>query len=235
MARVLIILTSHDKLGDTGDKTGFHWEELTTPYWVFREAGLEVDLASVEGGQPPADPGSDDGEGQRPASVQRFMDDESAMAALKEAGAVADLNSKDYGAVFLPGGHGTMWDLRQSDAVGRFISGVYAGGGVVGAVCHGPAGLLGATRDGGAPLVEGKRVNAFTNSEETAAGLDDVVPFLLESELKAQGAHFESAVEDFCGHSVRDDRLVTGQNPASAEMVAHRMLEAMKDYGLKAA
>jgi len=235
MTRVLMVLTSWDKLGDTGDKTGFFWEEMAKPYWSFRDAGLQVDLASVQGGHPPADPGSDDGNGQRTEAVQRFMDDADAMTALETTAKLADIDPSQYDAVFLPGGHGTMWDLRQTEAVGQAVSRIYERGGVVGAVCHGPAGLLGATEPGGAPLVQGKRVNGFTNSEEKAAGLDTVVPFLLEDALKEQGAKFQHSVEDFCGFAVRDGRLVTGQNPASSEMVAHRMLEALEEAGLKAA
>src|SRR6056297_2822848 len=215
MTRVLMILTSWDKLGDTGDKTGFFWEEMAKPYWSFRDAGLEVALASVQGGHPPADPGSDDGNGQRTEAVQRFMDDADAMTALETTAKLADIDPSQYDAVFLPGGHGTMWDLRQTEAVGQAVSRIYA--------------------RGGAPLVQGKRVNGFTNSEEKAAGLDTVVPFLLEDALKEQGANFQHSVEDFCGFAVRDGRLVTGQNPASSEMVAHRMLEALEEAGLKAA
>ena len=235
MTRVLMILTSNETLGATGEKTGFFWEELANPYWTFRDAGLQVDLASVEGGQPPADPGSDDGNGKRTAAVQRFMDDSKAMEALRSTAKIDDLDTTGYDAVFLPGGHGTMWDLRQSGAVGHAVAHIYEQGGVVGAVCHGPAGLLGATLKSGDPLVKGKRVNGFTNAEEKAVGLDAVVPYLLEDVLKEQGARFESSVEDFCGHSVRDGRLVTGQNPASSEMTAHRVLEALEEHGLKAA
>ena len=235
MTRVLMILTSNETLGQTGDKTGFYWEEMAKPYWTFRDAGLDVDLASVSGGHPPADPNSDDENGQRSEAVQRFMDDAEAMQALKTTAGIDAVDPSHYDAVFLPGGHGTMWDLRQTDAVGQAVTAIYDRGGVVGAVCHGPAGLLGATLKDGTPLVKGKRVNAFTNAEEKAVGLEDVVPFMLEDALKEQGAKFESSVEEFCGHTVRDGRLVTGQNPASSEMTAHRMCEALEEAGLKAA
>jgi len=137
--------------------------------------------------------------------------------------------------VFLPGGHGTMWDLRQTPAVAKAVAAVYEQGGVVGAVCHGPAGLIEATLSDGTPLIKGRRINGFTNSEERAAGLSDVVPYLLEDGLRAQGAEFECGVEDFCGFALRDDRIVTGQNPDSSAAVAEHMLSALRDMDRAAA
>ncbi|MGD1876441.1 MAG: type 1 glutamine amidotransferase domain-containing protein [Kiloniellaceae bacterium] len=230
--RILILLTSNDALGDTGKPTGFHWEELTTPYWLLRDAGYDIDFASPAGGQPPADPQTGKKE-DRPASVQRFMDDEDAMGALKASRPVVEANADAYAAIYLPGGHGTMWDLAQSPAVGGLIAKAYEGGAVIGAICHGPAGLTGATLSSGEPLVRGKRVNSFTDAEEREVGLDKVVPYLLESRLREQGAKFEDNPEPFGAHVVRDGRLVTGQNPASAEKLGKLLIEALQEEAKK--
>jgi putative intracellular protease/amidase len=224
-----MILTSNDKMGADGAHTGFYWEEMAVPYWAFRDAGHTVDLASVQGGHPPADPASDDDPQARPRAVKRFMDDSQAMNALKNTMPVADVDPQRYDGVFLPGGHGTMWDLKQTPKVAKTVSAIHESGGVIGAVCHGPAGLLGAKRSDGTPLLKGRKVNGFTNSEEKAAGLADVVPFLLEDELKAEGANFERSAEDFCGFASRDARIVTGRNPDSSAAVAEHMLAALND------
>jgi len=227
-SRVLILTTSHDKLGETGKPTGFHWQELTDPYWALRDAGYAVEIASVAGGQPPADPGSDDGEGERPASVQRFMDDTTAMTALSNTRPAAHATPGDYDAIYLPGGHGTMWDLPHTKAVTDLIAKAWEAGAVVAAVCHGPAALTGVELSDGTPLVKGKRVNSFTDAEERAVGLEEVVPFLLESKLREQGAKFEGNGENFGAHVARDGRLLTGQNPASAAPLAQAIMEALK-------
>jgi len=224
--RALVILTSHAETGSTGEPTGFYWEELAAPYWALRDAGYAVELASVAGGEPPADPSSA-GADDRPAPVARFLDDAGAMRDLAATRPVAEVDGADYDVVYLPGGHGTMWDLAQTDAVGAAVSRAWAAGAVVGAVCHGPAGLVGAKAEDGTPLVAGRRVNAFTDAEERAAGLEDVVPYLLETRLRQLGARFEANAEPFGPHAVRDGRLVTGQNPASSERVAELMLEAL--------
>ena len=164
-----MILTSHGQLGDTGRKTGFYWEEFATPYWKLRDAGHTVDIASVKGGNPPADPGSAQPDG-RAKSVQRFMDDAKAMAALKASKPIEEAELGDYDAVFLPGGHGTMWDLAQTSSVGEKIARAFEAGAVVAAVCHGPAGLTNAILSNGEPLVKGRKVNSFTDAEEEAAG-----------------------------------------------------------------
>ena len=226
--RILILLTSQDELGKTGKPTGFHWEEMTTPYWQLRDAGYDIDFASPDGGEPPADPKTAEKEG-RPASVQRFMDDDGAMKALKTSRPVTEVNAEDYAAIYLPGGHGTMWDLAQTSAVGALIARAYEQGAVIGAICHGPAGLVGATLSSGEPLVKGKRVNSFTDAEERQVGLDDVVPYLLETRLRELGAEFECNSENFGSHAVRDGRLVTGQNPASAERLAKLMIETLAE------
>ena len=232
--RALIILTSHGQKGDSGEPTGFYWEELATPYWALRDAGYTVDIASVRGGKPPADPGSAAEDG-RPASVQRFMDDAEAMAVLSDSLPIAEVDPSVYAAVFLPGGHGVMWDTGQSAAVGKAVARAYENGAVVGAVCHGPAGLVGATLSDGTPLVRGKLVNSFTDAEEEAVGLTDVVPYLLETKLRELGARFEGNPENFQAYALRDGRLVTGQNPRSSERTAALLLEALNDEAAKTA
>jgi putative intracellular protease/amidase len=230
---ILILTTSHDRIGDTGRATGFYWEELALPYWAFRDAGYAVAFASPKGGMPPVDPGSAKVEG-RAAPVQRFLDDIGAMAALA-AGLPVDQVQGDYAAVFLPGGHGTMWDMAQTPGVGLLVGRAYDAGAVVGAVCHGPAGLMEARLTDGTPVVQGKRVNSFTDAEEVAAGLDGVVPYLMETRLRGLGALFEGNADNFQSHAVRDGRLVTGQNPRSTAAVAGLMLQALADRADKAA
>ena len=226
--RALIVLTSHAKLGETDKPTGFYWEELAVPYWRLRDAGLTVDLASLAGGAAPADPGSEAEEG-RPEAVQRFLDDADAMAQRQATLAIAGVDPTAYDLIFLPGGHGTMWDFAQSARLGAVVAQAYEAGAVVGAVCHGPAGLVGARLSDGRPLVAGKRVNSFTDAEEEAVGLTKVVPFLLESRLRELGGLFEGNAENFQAHAVRDERLVTGQNPQSSERVASLLLQALAE------
>jgi len=199
------------------------------PYWALRDAGYAVEFASPRAGLPPADPGSDAGPDERPAAVTRFMEDSDAMAALHATADVAGVVPSDYAVVFLPGGHGTMWDFTQTEAVGRTAAQAWEAGSVVGAVCHGPAGLLEATLSDGTPLVGGRRVAGFTNAEEDAAGLTGAVPFLLETALRDRGARFEAAGEPFAPLAVREGRLVTGQNPASSEQVAAHLLAALEE------
>ena len=227
MANVLFILTSHDKLGDTGNPTGFYIDEMAAPYWALTDAGHDITIASVKGGKPPIDPNSlDDDPAKRPAPVTRFLDDATASAKLENTPAVATLDVADYDAVFLPGGHGTMWDFAKNDDIARLVSRIYAKDGVVGAVCHGPAGLLGATKPDGTPLVAGLRVNGFTDSEENTVGLTDQVPYLLESRLRELGGKFEGK-DDWAAFAVTDGRLVTGQNPQSAEKVGEQLVAAL--------
>jgi putative intracellular protease/amidase len=232
--RVLILLTSHGELGDTGQPTGFYWEELATPYWQLRDAGFEVDFASPKGGEPPADPKSARAD-DRPAPVQRFLDSAEAMAALRASKPVAEVEATAYDGIYLPGGHGTMWDLAQTESVGQAIARAYENGAVIGAVCHGPSGLVGAKLADGTPLVRGKKVNSFTDSEEEAAGLTEVVPYLLESKLRELGAAFECNEENFAPHAVRDGRLVTGQNPRSSEEVGRLMITALDEEAARRA
>ena len=229
MARVLIVLTSHTKLGHTGRDTGFYFDEMVTPYWALKDAGFDVDIASIGGGAAVHDPGSVQADpAERPAPVSRFLDDKAAMAKLTNTTAIADVDATQFDAVFLPGGHGTMYDFPESAALAEVVSAIYAADGIVGAVCHGPAGLVGATRPDGKPLVDGLRVNAFTDAEEEAVNLTDAMPFLLETRLRALGGRFEGT-DNFQSHAVRDGQLVTGQNPASAGAVAALLLEALAD------
>ncbi|MGE5477264.1 MAG: type 1 glutamine amidotransferase domain-containing protein [Bacteroidales bacterium] len=224
--RALFILTSHDRLGDTGRSTGFYYEELATPYWALADAGVAVDIASIAGGTAPHDPGSLGAPGTRPASVERFVGDSAAMHKVRSTLAVEEVRAEDYDAIFLPGGHGTMWDLPTSTALAALLGRAFDLGKVIGAVCHGPAGLVGAKRADGKPIVADLRVNAFTDAEERAVGLTQVVPFLLESRLRQLGARFECGGNFQC-HAVRDGQLVTGQNPMSSAAVAAEMLAAL--------
>jgi putative intracellular protease/amidase len=231
--KALILVTSHEKLGDTGNDTGFYWEELAAPYWAFRDAGLDVEFASVKGGKPPADPKSAAAD-RKTEAVDQFLADDASMKALENSKKASEVDPGTYELVFLPGGHGTMWDFAQTDAVGKVVAEAYESGAVVGAVCHGPSGLLNAQLSSGDPLVKDKRVNSFTDSEEEAVGLTGVVPYLLETELRNKGARFEKG-ENFKPYAVRDERLVTGQNPSSSEKVAELLIEAFRDEKILAA
>ncbi len=229
MKHVLIVLTSHTRLGDTGKPTGFYFEELATPYWALTDAGYDVTIASIAGGKPEHDPGSlKDDETLRPQSVQRFVTDEAAMAKLANTPAIGEIDPAEFDAIFLPGGHGVMWDFPKSEALAKAVGAIYGAGGVVGAVCHGPVGLINAKRADGAPLVAGLKVNSFTDAEEEAVGLTSTVPLLLEGRLRELGGRFEGAA-NFTSQAVRDGRLVTGQNPMSSDAVGKLLLEALKD------
>lgn len=224
---ILIVTTSHDRLGDTGERTGLWLEELAAPYWAFVDAGLQVTLASPKGGAIPVDPRSREQDGANAPVVERFLDDPGAREAAANTRPLADVNADGFDAVFLPGGHGTMWDLPGDARLAALLGAVWEAGGVVAAVCHGPAGLLGARDAEGRPLLQGRRVTGFTNSEERAAGLDAVVPFLLEDRMRELGGRFEQ-VDDFQPFAVADGRLVTGQNPASSGDVAERVIERLR-------
>lgn len=226
-ATILFVVTSHAMMGDTGEKTGVWFEELSTPYYVFEDAGYDVKLASTAGGEIPIDPRSvaDD---ELPESVQRFKADDAAMQALKTTPSVEGLKADDYAAVFLPGGHGTMWDLPKSEGLATLLSNAYQAGKPVSAVCHGPVGLIHATNAQGEPIVKGKTVAAFTNEEEAAVELTDAVPFLLEDKLKELGADFSEAAA-FTPHAVADGNLITGQNPMSSEKTAKLVIEYLQN------
>ncbi|MBI3898859.1 MAG: type 1 glutamine amidotransferase domain-containing protein [Gammaproteobacteria bacterium] len=225
--KVLIVVTSHDRLSDTGKQTGFWFEELATPYYVFVDAGYTVDIASINGGKPPVDPGSEGEPGNRPASVQRFMTDSSAMNKLEKSLAIQAADTKPYDAIFLSGGHGAMWDMPSNTPLATALGAAFDAGKVIAAVCHGPAGLVSARRKDGKSIVHGRRVNSFTDTEESAVGLSSVVPFLLESRLRELGGIFERA-PDWQPIAVRDGNLVTGQNPQSSHVVAEQVIEALR-------
>jgi putative intracellular protease/amidase len=222
--KILMVLTSHDQLGDTGRKTGFWLEEFAAPYYTFLDAGAAVTLASPKGGQPPIDPVSDTPEGQTDWT-RRFKQDPAAQAALASTSRLADVTVGEYDAVFYPGGHGPMWDLAEDPHSIALIEAFYGAGKPVAAVCHAP-GVLHRVRFEGQPLVKGKRVTGFTNGEEEAVHLTKVVPFLVEDELKRLGALYEKAA-DWVSFVVTDGNLVTGQNPASSRAGAQALLKLL--------
>lgn len=223
---VLMVLTSHDRLGDTGEKTGFWLEEFAAPYYVLLDAGAEITLASPKGGQPPLDPKSDTKDAQTPAT-ERFKADAEAQRKLAATTPLADIRAEDYDAVFFPGGHGPMWDLAESAEARRLVEAFAANDRPIGAVCHAPAVFRRTLAANGEPLVSGRRVTGFTNSEEDGVGLSQVVPFLLEDMLKANGGLYEKGA-DQAPHVVTDGNLVTGQNPASSEPAAQELLKLLK-------
>jgi len=220
--KILIVLTSHADLGNTGKKTGFWLEELAAPYYVFADAGAELTLASPKGGQPPLDPTSAEADAQTD-STRRFEADAAATAALATTHRLADIDIGDYDAVFYPGGHGPLWDLANDRISVALIEHAIAAGKPVAVVCHAPGVLRDVTGADGRPLVAGKAVTGFTNTEEAAVGLTDVVPFLVENMLKAKGGHY-SKTADWGVHVIEDGLLVTGQNPASSAEAARVLL-----------
>ncbi|SHE68189.1 Putative intracellular protease/amidase [Microbulbifer donghaiensis] len=224
--KILMVLTSHDQLGDTGRKTGFWLEEFAAPYYIFKDAGADVTLASPKGGQPPLDPKSDEPDFQT-ASTVRFRQDGDAQQALANTLKLADVTEADYDAIFYPGGHGPLWDLAEDKHSIGLIEAFYKAGKPVGAVCHGPA-VFRHTKVHGRSLVHGKNVTGFTNSEEAAVELTDVVPFLVEDMLKANGGKFSKA-DDWHPYVVVDGKLVTGQNPQSSEETAETLLGFVKE------
>ncbi|MGC9942114.1 MAG: type 1 glutamine amidotransferase domain-containing protein [Verrucomicrobiota bacterium] len=223
--KILMVLTSHDQLGNTGRKTGFWLEEFAAPYFVFRDAGVELTLASPKGGQPPIDPKSDLPENQTPA-MARFKDDPAAQEALANTRKLADMKAIDFDTIFYVGGHGPMWDLVNNPVSIALIESFYNSGKPVAAVCHSSAVFHRVTYQG-APLVKGKRVTGFANSEEEAVHLTKVVPFLVEEELKRVGGLYEQA-PDWQSFAIVDGRLVTGQNPASSTAAALALLELVE-------
>lgn len=224
--KILIVLTSHDTLGNTGEKTGFWLEELAAPYYVFIDAGAELTLASPNGGQPPLDPKSNEPDSQTD-STNRFKVDPVATKALANTRTLSEVSMSDFDAIFYPGGHGPLWDLTESPESIALIETAITSGKPVAAVCHAPGVLSHVKNIDGQPLVAGKAVTGFSNSEEEAVGLTDVVPFLVEDMLKANGGQY-SKEADWTPHVETDGLLVTGQNPASSELTAHKLLELLK-------
>lgn len=222
---ILMVLTSHDQLGNTGKKTGFWLEEFAAPYYTLKAAGANITLASPLGGQPPLDPKSDEPESQTEAT-RRFKQDPQAQALLANTAKLADMQVADFDAVFYPGGHGPLWDLAEDRASIKLIEDMLAAGKPVGAVCHAPGVLRHVKAADGTPLVRGKKVTGFTNTEEDAVGLSNVVPFLVEDMLKQHGAEY-SKIADWQSYVVTDGLLVTGQNPASSEAAAEALLKLL--------
>ena len=222
---ILIVLTSHDKLGDTGKKTGFWLEEFASPYYTLLDAGVKITLASPKGGQPPLDPTSDTPDFQT-ASTQRFKADEKANEVLANTVKLASVKESDFDAVMYPGGHGPLWDLTNDENSISLIEAFAKADKPVASVCHAPAVLLNAKLPNGDYLVKGKKVTAFTNTEEEAVQLQDIVPFLLEDALKEKGALY-SKVDDWNSNVITDGKLITGQNPGSSEAVAKELLKIL--------
>ncbi len=222
---ILIVLTSHDALGDTGKKTGFWLEELAAPYYVFKDAGAQMVLASPQGGQPPLDPKSDLPEFQTDMT-RRFQADAEALKALAQTAALDTVDPADFDAVFYPGGHGPLWDLAESPVSIGLIEAFDRAGKPLGLVCHAPGALRHTKAASGLPLVSGRKVTGFTNGEEAAVELTDIVPFLVEDMLQANGGLYEKG-PDWAPYIVEDGDLVTGQNPASSEAVAHALVKRL--------
>ena len=224
--KVLMVLTSHNQLGATGKLTGFWLEEFAAPYYVLAAAGVAITLASPNGGQPPLDPKSDEPAFQTEATI-RFKQDKEAQAALANTLKLQDVSADDYDAVFYPGGHGLMWDLVEDGFSIALLEKMYSSSKLIAAVCHAPAALRNAKAPDGTPLVRGKAVTGFSNTEEAAVELSTVVPFLLEDALIAEGANYSKDL-DWRPYAITDGNLITGQNPASSELVAKTLLERLK-------
>ncbi len=223
--KALIVVTSHADLGSTGKKTGYYLPEVTHPFFELVDKGIEVDIASIKGGKAPMDEGS---RSLTDPANKRFLESKAFAALLENTKKLEAVNAEDYQAIIFAGGHGTMWDFAQTKAVASVAEGIYRRGGVVAAVCHGPAALVNLKNEDGSPLVRGKRLATFSNAEEEAAGLTKFVPFLLESEFKKLGARYESAPL-WQEKVVVDGRLVTGQNPASAAGVGEEVAKLLSN------
>ncbi|WP_299259241.1 type 1 glutamine amidotransferase domain-containing protein [uncultured Kushneria sp.] len=225
-ARILMVLTSHDEMGDTGHKTGFWAEEFAAPYYTFLDAGCEITLATPKGGAAPIDPNSE-GEDAQTDATRRFYADDDAKARIARTVRLADMRAEDFDTVFYPGGHGPLWDLTDNKDSIALLEDFLRQQKPIASVCHAPTAFLNLKDEQGEFVIKGKRVAGFTNEEEAAVGLTDVVPHLLEDELKRRGADYQK-VEAFAPFAVADGLVITGQNPASSEVVAEKLLEALK-------
>ena len=223
---ILMVLTSHDQLGDTGKKTGFWLEEFAAPYYVFKDAGADITVASPKGGQPPLDPKSDAADAQTEAT-HRFKADTAAQAVLAHTTKLSDMSGKAFDAVFYPGGHGPLWDLAEDADSIKLIETMAAAGKTISAVCHAPGVLRRVKAADGSPLVQGKKVTGFTNTEEEAVGLTHIVPFLVEDMLVEHGGIYSKGA-DWMPYVVTDGQLITGQNPASSAAAAEAVLHQLK-------
>lgn len=224
--KILFVLTSHSQLGSTDQKTGFWIEEFASPYYVLSDAGATISIASPAGGQPPVDPKSEAKEAQSP-STERFFKDMEAIDKVAYSLKLSNVNFKDYDAVFYPGGHGPLWDLATDKTSIKLIEDFYNSQKPIAFVCHAPAALVNAKAENGEPLVKGKKVTGFSDTEEEAVGLTKIVPFLLETELKKLGGHYSKG-NDWSSFTQQDGLLITGQNPASSEAVAKLLLKTLK-------
>ena len=224
--KILMVLTSHSELGNTGKKTGFWIEEFAAPYYVFLDSGASITIASPKGGQPPIDPSSDTPENQTPAVI-RFKADKSLQKILSDTHLLSTVSADDFDALFYPGGHGPLWDLTNDADSINLIEHFWNSKKPIAAVCHAPAVLLNVKDDAGNLLIKGKNVTGFTNSEEAAVELTEVVPFLLENELKNKGGIY-SKKDDWASYVVKDGMLITGQNPASSEAAAKELIKVLK-------
>ena len=223
--KILMVLTSHDELGDTGKKTGFWLEEFAAPFYVLKDAGHEITLASPAGGQPPLDPKSDEPDAQTDAT-KRVKQDEEAQAQLAATVKLADVDVAAFDGVFYPGGHGPLWDLTEDAHSVALIEAFYAAGKPVGLVCHAPGVLRDVKGTDGEPLVRGRKVTGFTNSEEEGVGLTQIVPYLVEDMLRSKGGSFVHG-PDWAPFTVQDGQLITGQNPASSAQTATRLIATL--------
>jgi putative intracellular protease/amidase len=224
--KVLFVLTSHDQLGNTGHKTGFWVEEFAAPYYVFKDAGFDVTIVTPKGGQAPIDPTSE-AESALTGATDRYYKDESVQQLIAHTKKLSDVSASDFDGVFYPGGHGPLWDLANDADSIKLIKDFYKTKKPIGAVCHAPGVFKDVVLDNGEPFVKGKNVTGFSNSEETAVKLVDVVPFLVESELIKLGGHYSKGA-DWSVHVVKDGLLVTGQNPASSESVAKELIQLLE-------
>jgi len=225
MKKVLFVLTSHSDLGNTGEKTGFWVEEFASPYYFLKDKGVEITIASPKGGQPPIDPKSELPDFQTPAT-RRFNEDQETQTILANTDKLSTISANDHDAIFYPGGHGPLWDLAEDKSSIALIEAFYNQNKPVAAVCHAPAIFKNTKKTDGTPLVNEKKVTGFSNTEEAAVQLTDVVPFLVEDMLIANGASY-SKEADWSSYAIKDGLLITGQNPASSELVAEKLLEQL--------
>lgn len=226
--KILIVLTSHEALGTSGEKTGFWVEEFAAPYFVFLDAGATITIASPKGGQPPVDPKSEASDAQTP-DTERFYKDNTAIDLVAHSLKLSEINQADYDAVFYPGGHGPLWDLATDNDSIKLIEGFYNHQKPIAFVCHAPAALVNVKSENGEPLVKGKNLTSFSNTEEEAVKLTKIVPFLLEDELTKHGANYSKG-NDWESYVKQDGLLITGQNPASSAAVANLVLETLKNH-----
>lgn len=227
--KILLIVTSNDRLGNTGEKTGLHYEEMATPYYYFKEQGFEVDIASTAGGKAPIDPSSFETDA---ISVEKFKEDQEAQGKINNTINISNVNVDNYDGAYIPGGHGTMWDMPDHEALIKVLETFWAQGKPIASVCHGPAAFVNIKDENGEYIVKDRDVNCFTDAEEVKVEKDDIVPFLLETRLRENGGKFTNAgLFEAC--SVRDGNLITGQNPASAIGVAEKLNDAIQESASK--